>query len=502
MMHYLISLLVSFGFWGKATQETEEKTEKSSWLRTSIYFILTIFVCALFYKTYQVQQSSWLIFVSQGKGAFNKKGECLDTVAIMVRKFITAHDSAWMKSRNEEYCWSGINFKYICSNDSDAIYKTTSFKEEFFPLRILGNCLSVNLPNSSMPGYMAIEKLKNDINTPGPMQLLLQKVNAEQKLEPWEKYVIRSYEDSLMSNLAAAYRVAFLVGRPESLIPYSIKKDTVLFPYNNYPLVERINNIDVETIQNGQLHFSFLNGQEMSLTENIDLFKESDLLNGDLIDVTAFVPKDYVRSIPKGMKWHSDYYANSAEYSTDFFSAFDLSQSTQLIQIQSEVPVGMLQIIFDIPIELVGCYPQPDRIGTNEIGFIDPQKTKEISQRGVNFHVKYPTMENKQLIRSLLLTTLLTAIVSLFLANLYHSSRKTIISIKEKYNITITKKFQYFINTLIILLLGGISYYSYILIFNDKVLISESDIWYYISSVIVGVFLVLVSIFIAYKKLK
>ena len=142
------------------------------------------------------------------------------------------------------------------------------------------------------------------------------------------------------------------------------------------------------------------------------------------------------------------------------------------------------------------------RIGTNEIGFIDPQKTKEISQRGVNFHVKYPTMENKQLIRSLLLTTLLTAIVSLFLANLYHSSRKTIISIKEKYNITITKKFQYFINTLIILLLGGISYYSYILIFNDKVLISESDIWYYISSVIVGVFLVLVSIFIAYKKLK
>ena len=77
MINYIISILVSLGFWGKATQETEEKTEKSSWLRTFVYAVLTILVCVLFYKTYQIQESHWCVFVMQAKGAYNQKGERL-----------------------------------------------------------------------------------------------------------------------------------------------------------------------------------------------------------------------------------------------------------------------------------------------------------------------------------------------------------------------------------------------------------------------------------------
>ena len=110
-------------------------------------------------------------------------------------------------------------------------------------------------------------------------------------------------------------------------------------------------------------------------------------------------------------------------------------------------------------------------------------------------------MENKQLIRSLILTTLLTALLSLFLGNLYYCLRKFILSLKEEKHIAISKKFQYLVNALIISILGCLIYYSYILVCNEKIVVNEGDVWYYITFSIITLIAIIVLIIWGYKKL-
>lgn len=270
----------------------------------------------------------------------------------------------------------------------------------------------------------------------------------------------------------------------------------------NYPFIKNFETIDSNTISKTRLTFSYMNGERMTYDETMNYLKEFGFLNGDMYEITSFATIEDIKAMPDSLRWTQGYFVNSAEYSTDFFSAFDLSQSSQSIMINSNMPVGMLQIRFDIPFELIGCDIQPDYLTITDIGFKDPEKTKRIQERGISLHVKYPTMENKQLIRSLILTTLLTALLSLFLSNLYYCLRKAILSTQEKKNIVISKKFQYLINTLIVAILMCLLYYSYILVWNEKIIVNERDVVYYLTySIIAFVVLTLLIIF-AYKKLK
>ena len=54
MINTFIAALVAIFFWGKSSNEVEEKTEHASGLRTLVYLVLSIVVGVFFYKTYQV----------------------------------------------------------------------------------------------------------------------------------------------------------------------------------------------------------------------------------------------------------------------------------------------------------------------------------------------------------------------------------------------------------------------------------------------------------------
>ena len=165
-----------------------------------------------------------------------------------------------------------------------------------------------------------------------------------------------------------------LINKPESLRPFIFKDNEEKLRAFDYPFIESIKHIDSKTIRNTLLTFSFMNGERMSYEESLSFFNQAGLMNGDLYEITSFVPKEFVEQMPKGKRWMQGYHASSEEYSTDFFSAFDLSQSSQLVQITSEVPVGLLQIRFDIPYELIGSDPQPDYLTTTDIGFKEYKK--------------------------------------------------------------------------------------------------------------------------------
>lgn len=108
----------------------------------------------------------------------------------------------------------------------------------------------------------------------------------------------------------------------------------------------------------------------------------------------------------------------------NFFSAADLSQCEYEIRIFSDMPVDSLFVYFDIPVVISGW--DLSKYELINRGF----KTGALGEAQMNwgqyieFHVTFPTLANMQLIRSLILTTLLTAIISLFLVNLYYYLRK------------------------------------------------------------------------------
>ena len=120
----------------------------------------------------------------------------------------------------------------------------------------------------------------------------------------------------------------------------------------------------------------------------------------------------------------------------NFFSAADLSQCQYQIKISSDINVDVLGMYFDLPIEVPSLDVIKHNVSSKGI-FIN---LKNINNEGKNMfldlHVKFPTLANLQLIRSLILTTLLTALLALFFKNLYYYSRK----IYERHSRKIYKK--------------------------------------------------------------
>ena len=95
----------------------------------------------------------------------------------------------------------------------------------------------------------------------------------------------------------------------------------------------------------------------------------------------------------------------------------------------------------------------------NEFDKINPHKGSLL------LHVQFPTLANMQLIRSLVLTSLLTAFFSLFCLNVYYLVRK-----HEKYIPKfLMKKRTYIVLIIITLLL--IAFFTYLLLFDINLFI-------------------------------
>ena len=106
------------------------------------------------------------------------------------------------------------------------------------------------------------------------------------------------------------------------------------------------------------------------------------------------------------------------------FSAADLSQCTYIVSIMSDCPLKKIYFNFDVPVELLPSKYKPDQADAYDISFKDPKTLERIRNHIMVLHFKMPTMQNIQLVRSLILTTLLSAMLSLFVLNFYYLCRK------------------------------------------------------------------------------
>lgn len=126
--------------------------------------------------------------------------------------------------------------------------------------------------------------------------------------------------------------------------------------------------------------------------------------------------------------------------SLNFFSAADLSQCIYQFNISSDIPIDSFLVCFDIPIEVTSYYDKMERFDSRCFS-VDVQENNDGTvKQFLNYHIKLPTLANLQLIRSLILTTLLTALYSLFFSSLYYYCRKKYIEYLQKKPVSYKKR--------------------------------------------------------------
>lgn len=108
-------------------------------------------------------------------------------------------------------------------------------------------------------------------------------------------------------------------------------------------------------------------------------------------------------------------------------SLYDISQSyfKFTIDIPTEIDKGALVFDFGGAIELSNIYPEPDSLAMSGMIYTSLSKIEYIRNRGLWFHAKFKQMENIQILRMFILTTLL----GFFVALLFTSGWKCLIRI-------------------------------------------------------------------------
>ena len=232
----------------------------------------------------------------------------------------------------------------------------------------------------------------------------------------------------------------------------------------------------------------FLMSNTIPLLYPLSVYEESinrdDLNNQDSISFTSYAKRmkkgndDITEDMDKifctrlmSETWESDTTESttSATLNTlNFFSAADLSQCKYQLIIRSSIPIDKLSVCFDIPIEVSSADINQNRLDSRDFSVEIVEKEDGTVDQFALYHIKFPTLSNLQLIRSLILTTLLTALYSLTFVNAYYIGRKKHKKYLLRHPLSYKSK-----KTMLLLWLptGKILLWSYIALFSSALIL-------------------------------
>ena len=179
----------------------------------------------------------------------------------------------------------------------------------------------------------------------------------------------------------------------------------------------------------------------------------------------------------------------------NFLTAADVSQFTYVLGVISKMPVKNIHVITDIPIEM--C-PIDEWVKPNTFGFdMEDGVSNDLNKSLTAVHIKLPTLANLQLIRSLILTTLITALVSLFAVNLYYCLRRSAKGYRKKHAMSISKLrhisklritlFRYTMNLIMVALGVAICKWSWMLLMNQSLAVDLKKLENHFELILAGV---------------
>lgn len=455
MGNIFISALIAIFFLGKSSKEKHEKTRNASGFRIIIYFSLTIICGVLFYKSYQISTIQNYIDLSALRGEEDSLCNSKDTV---INLSIYNHFDTF----------GSYNNGYLdCSRHE-------SGKDSLF---------------NQYSGVHATIKVCNTSNDT--------KINRTRL----DERAMRNLDiENNISNIGQIYMLNFISTNIPRFIPLYPIMDSISGPIREESALTTYYSAELNTRGNFDLFFN----------DSISYFKDKKIqqsLNNGIVSQKICLLDNIKDSLYFIKNYYGIYTVQKFANTIDFLIAADLSQYTYVLFVNSDMPIKELYVDYNIPIEINNI---PEGLDKATYGFdLNDEMCKELN-RGLVLHIKLPTMENLQLIRSLILTALLTTFFSLLCSNVYFWFRRCSLRHhrKHKLNVSILKRidrsrvnlFRNFHRGLLMLLIIFIGYVAGMVFFDKTQLISFDFNWYEIvgSSLLIIVILCIV-IYYLYK---
>lgn len=122
--------------------------------------------------------------------------------------------------------------------------------------------------------------------------------------------------------------------------------------------------------------------------------------------------------------WFKTITADSKINNISIFSLADLSQCDFEFQFKTDIPLKSFTLFLDVPADFSSLDIVRDKVTYNGFTLDSLESLNEHGGGVFRVHAKLPTQENLQLIRSLVLTSIVTALFTMLLSNIYYYSRK------------------------------------------------------------------------------
>ena len=413
ILNIFVAIIIAFGFWRKNNKEYDMKTAHASFSKTFILFILSVALTFFYYKTYQVATFKNYLYVEGIKGSFYK-----------ITEYDTGEWDSLSVTPNDSIFWILIKNKF----EDDNNYSYYKVNDYFTGINQQG------LVTIDEPGIETHFLLYNTQTEFYPDFL------KGRTLFFTSSKIGEAIIDSLR-NYTHSYGISCYTNSTPNLLPFVVKSEgesNAEYKFGIKLLTKSIVTIhDNKPIGKIDAHASTLFAAENSREVDSEYFVISNMESFD-------------KSTNK----------------LNFFSAADLSQINYEIFIHSDIPYDNISVCFDVPIQTSSLDISKNNVTYN--GFT--LHTNNFDRFGENnyysIHLALPTYANMQLIRSLILTTLLTGLLSLFIINLFFLCRKIHKKFLFKKPITFAIKRKIFLWWMPIgkiIIWSGIIFFSYII---------------------------------------
>jgi len=368
---FLIVLLF-WGTWGLSSEEIDGKLDKASFGKTIILFFLTLAVSVFYVKTYNVATIKNIVKVKGINCSIDSNKNIVDTLEYLILRCSFTKDH----------------------NKHNKITKITGEKyfDEYYDVNSMGG------------GFEGLIRYNTDRDAP---------------VRTFGKYSDYDIDENNYIYSNHVYHFEFMGNKIPTINPFEIRYEQHDYGFINY------NQGDYAFFR---LFTSFVNDSTIRKAPNVGI---REYLGDNSIRIfgelgTAYLDKFINEEINKNPQAKLEGLINCEwfEYlnNLNLFSAADLTQCNYDIIYDFDCPLKQLYLQFDMP-AIISQLPynlEPKDSYSYFIKDFDNSK----KSGSLLLHIQFPTLANMQLVRSLVLTSILTAFFSLFCLNMYYLVRK------------------------------------------------------------------------------